>query len=185
MGGGGAREGGKSCTVATATKNRCPLWWSVITITCVFFVSGVIHEAVGFVAMRRTFRPINTMMLIVTASLTPYWDILFPVHARSELTKSAGSPVKSGEQNAKNKTETQSVGAARDVLGPSANGSNVVATDGVYTKPISGAHRRSRKVIGSWRGWFAVWIYVTTHYPLTLFFDFLCWQWWRFAHDSQ
>ena len=55
-------------------------WW-VASLVCSFLVSGVVHEAVAFVAMRRTFWPINTFFLCVAASMTPVWDALFPVIA--------------------------------------------------------------------------------------------------------
>lgn len=48
-------------------------------MVCSFLVSGVVHEAVAFVAMRRTFWPFNTFFLCLSACMTPVWDALFPV----------------------------------------------------------------------------------------------------------
>lgn len=48
-------------------------------MVCSFLVSGALHEAVGFVAMRRTLWPFNTLFLAMSASMTPWWDVLFPV----------------------------------------------------------------------------------------------------------
>lgn len=53
-------------------------WW-LASVVCSFLVSGVVHEAVGFVAMRRTVWPFSTFFLAVTASMAPFWDTLFPV----------------------------------------------------------------------------------------------------------
>ncbi|CAM9839761.1 unnamed protein product [Ectocarpus sp. 12 AP-2014] len=55
-------------------------WW-LASVVCSFLVSGVVHEAVGFVAMRRTVWPFSTFFLAVTASMAPFWDTLFPVVA--------------------------------------------------------------------------------------------------------
>ena len=41
----------------------------------------------------------------------------------------------------------------------------------------------SRRLVGSeWRGWGAVVHFQSTSIPVTLLFDFFCWQWWRHAY---
>lgn len=54
-------------------------WWWLVSVVCSFLASGVLHEAVAFIAMRRTFWPFNTLFLALSASMTPCWDMLFPV----------------------------------------------------------------------------------------------------------
>ena len=43
-----------------------------------FFVSGVFHEAVVYVAMRGTCWPFNTFLLCVAGLLITTWDLVFP-----------------------------------------------------------------------------------------------------------
>ncbi|CAN0002222.1 unnamed protein product, partial [Hapterophycus canaliculatus] len=68
--GGGGGEG----------KRVVARWWFA-SVVCSFLVSGTLHEAVALVAMRRTFWPFSTFFLALSASLMPFWDVVFPVIA--------------------------------------------------------------------------------------------------------
>lgn len=74
-GGGGGSGGGGSSGGSQATLTR---WW-IASLVCSFLVSGAVHEAVAFVAMRRTFWPFSTLFLCIGASMSVIWDALFPV----------------------------------------------------------------------------------------------------------
>ncbi|CAM9742097.1 unnamed protein product [Scytosiphon promiscuus] len=63
-------------------------WW-VASVVCSFLVSGTVHEAVGFVAMRRTFWPFSTFFLAFSACLAPFWDAVFPVIAVGDAVSRA------------------------------------------------------------------------------------------------
>lgn len=63
--------------------------WFPISVLCSFLVSSVLHEAVGYVAMRRTFWPFNTFFLVMSASSMPSWDLFFP--ARPAPTAAAAA----------------------------------------------------------------------------------------------
>lgn len=78
-GGSGGSSGGGSGAILTR-------WWTA-SVVCSFLVSGVVHETVAFVAMRRTFWPFNTLFLCISASISPVWDALFPV-----VTAAGGVP---------------------------------------------------------------------------------------------
>lgn len=144
-------------------------WWFA-SVVCSFLVSGVVHEAVAFVAMRRTFWPFNTLFLAVSASMTPFWDALFPVidvpvsPPPSPPPSSPTSPAVTGEGGVKTSVE------AAAATSPSPPGS-------------AGRNRKPRPKIGSWRGWAAVVFYASASVPLTLAVDYLVWQWWRHAHS--
>lgn len=57
--------------------------WSLLmknaSVAATFFVSGLLHEAVAYLGMRRTFFPLNTFFLLLSASMFPTWDLVFPV----------------------------------------------------------------------------------------------------------
>lgn len=67
------------------SKRIVARWWFA-SVVCSYLVSGVVHEAVAFVAMRRTFMPFNTFFLAFSASITPLWDVVFPVIAGGDVS---------------------------------------------------------------------------------------------------
>lgn len=148
-------------------------WWFA-SVVCSFLVSGVVHEAVAFVAMRRTFWPFNTLFLAVSASMTPFWDALFPVidvpvsPASSSPPSSPSSPTVTGAGGVKISVEAAATVAATATPSP---------------RRSAGRNKKPRPKIGSWRGWAAVVFYASASVPLTLAVDYLVWQWWRHAHS--
>lgn len=76
-------------------------WYWPTSVVCSFLVSGLLHEAVAFVAMRRTFWPFNTLFLAMSASMTPWWDLLFPaLPAAARRTAAAGGTLKTSSRPA-------------------------------------------------------------------------------------
>lgn len=55
------------------------LLWRFLSLLTVFAVSGLLHEATTFVAMRRTCWPFNSFCLITSAHLHLRWDSKYPV----------------------------------------------------------------------------------------------------------
>lgn len=51
----------------------------VLGMTAAFAVSSAVHEAVTYVAMRKTCWPFNTFCLVFAAFLIAAWDALYPV----------------------------------------------------------------------------------------------------------
>lgn len=147
------------------------LWWWLASVVCSFLASGVLHEAVAFIAMRRTFWPFNTLFLALSASMTPCWDMLFPVLLPPAGCTSTGKDV--GNTTAM-KPATEPVTVTVTATGPAALTLNVgesCAVPRVVPAPS----------IGRSRGWTAVVVYVFASVPLTLAVDYLVWQWWRHA----
>ena len=151
------------------------LWWWLASVVCSFLASGVLHEAVAFIAMRRTFWPFNTLFLALSASMTPCWDMLFPVLLPPAECTSTGKDI--GNTTAikpATATATEPVTVAVAVIGPAAASPNPGESCAV-PRVVPGPS------IGRPRGWTAVVVYVVASVPLTLAVDYLVWQWWRHA----
>ena len=176
-------------------------WWCA-SVVCSFLVSGLLHEAVGFIALRRTVWPFNTLFLAMSAAMTPWWDVLFPaVCAKSTAdskstaglsckTPAQKPPAETGKRAAQSTAQYSDSAVSNDQL--KLNPSNTscalsrtpCATGGSEPVSKAGPEKGSvtpRPAIGSYRGWFAVVFYLVTSLPLTLLVDYLVWQWWRQA----
>lgn len=117
----------------------------VLAMLFAFVFSSAVHEAMAFIAMRRTFWPINSFSLILCVVVISRWDRMYPLQYLISVERGASS------------TE---VGQQAEVPGIP-----------------------RRKLIGSeWRGWGAVAYFEITSIPISLFYDFLSWQWWRYTH---
>lgn len=189
--------------------SRYSKWWYVITATVVCVSSGAIHEAVGYIAMRRSFRPFITGALILSASASSVWDLLFPVIG-TKFTKAGSSP--ESERKKGSATGTPEPGAAsrsgsgsgdrstgsvppdqRTVSSPNEKAAGGTASALSHGREASvkseydspGAGRKCRPAIGSWRGWPAVVIFGVGLFPSNLFLDFLLWNWWKYVHGTR
>lgn len=145
------------------------IWWWLASVVCSFLASGVLHEAVAFIAMRRTFWPFNTLFLALSASMTPCWDLLFPVLLPPADRASAGKGIKTVSAM-KPAALTKPVALATT---PAAATLDAGESCAVPKMPSN--------TIGRWRGRTAVVVYMVASVPLTLSVDYLVWQWWRHA----
>lgn len=181
-------------------------WWFA-SIVSSFLVSGLLHEAVGFVALRRAVWPFNTFFLALSATMTPWWDALFPAVSTlatggsSRTIESSPKPPiresnKTNKGEAKRSTENRmhffenkdqpnrvpSIPAGEAPCTHEAH-SQISSAVGDSTKSsgddLGLAAAASRPAIGSYRGWFATAFYLVASVPMTLAVDYLLWQWWR------
>lgn len=164
--------------------------WRLVAKVSVFLASGAIHEAVGYVAMRRTFRPINTMFLLLAAPMVLFWDLLFPVlNPGATVTSSPRTTYdESVARGSENRQKSNDV-RRRDDGGPvgqpaaaaaerTSRGGRDDSSEGEPRESrASGNH--ARPCIGSWRGWHTVCFYVVSYLPFTCLLDYLLWEWWR------
>lgn len=145
------------------------IWWWLASVVCSFLASGVLHEAVAFIAMRRTFWPFNTLFLALSASMTPCWELLFPVlrppAERASTFKGIGNVAA-----VKPAALTKPVAATTTPAAATLDAGESCAVPKVPSNTI-----------GRWRGWTAVVVYMVASVPLTLSVDYLVWQWWRHA----
>lgn len=189
-----------------------PGWWFVATATMAFLFSGLVHEAVGYIAMRRTVYPINTFFLTMTALMFPFWDLLFPVVADKSVAGSSSiaevdqMPTGNGQRDhptgeqdgtsvpleakrnggdvaARSGDELRCCGSRVSQMAPDRKGTS--SPDGAKETARRTASRgKSRPAMGSWRGWTAVCFYLSAHLPLTLVFHYFLWEWWRWVHAA-
>lgn len=165
-------------------------------MVCSFLVSGLVHEAVAFVAMRRTSWPFNTLFLALSACMTPFWDALFPVIAPAAaadavITHSQPAAARNGASSAAaaapppgavSDSPTVGIGERRTEERPS-EGSGVGA-GGTESSPRGRRRAATRPRMGISRGRIAVVTYAAATLPLTLAVDYLVWQWWRHTHSA-
>ncbi|CAN0325630.1 unnamed protein product [Ectocarpus sp. 12 AP-2014] len=76
-------------------KQRRWTWRRLLALTCAFLFSSLVHEAVTFVAMRRTCWPVSTFSLVLSIFVISGWDAMYPV--RSIISESAVVSAASGE----------------------------------------------------------------------------------------
>lgn len=182
-------------------------WWFASVVSS-FLVSGLLHEAVGFIALRRTVWPFNTFFLALSATMTPWWDVLFPA-VRSWSTAGGSSPTlepspkypiresnKTNKGEAKRSTENRTTffgikdqsnraPSVPEGEAPCTNGAlsqtSFAVGDGTKSSDddLGSTAAASRPAIGSYRGWFATAFYLVASVPMTLAVDYLLWQWWR------
>lgn len=103
-------------------------WWFASVVSS-FLVSGLLHEAVGFIALRRTVWPFNTFFLALSATMTPWWDVLFPAVPTwstgsssptlesSPKTPARESPAETNKSEAKRSAEKQRPARNADFIG--------------------------------------------------------------------
>lgn len=139
-------------------------WW-ISSLALSFLASGALHELVGFVAMRGTFWPVSTISLIVSGSMIPVWDTLFPV-----LVADAAA------------TSTTEVGGVDGAASAGTAKIPLRGPDGATKEAFTGRRRQRRPSIGAWRGWSPVVFYVTSSAPALLAVHYVVWQWWRHTH---
>lgn len=150
-------------------------FWGTMSVLLVFVVSGVIHEGIGYIGMRRTFWPFNTFFLLLSASFFPVWDLFFPVvRARSSATATARNSEGGGN------------GVIGSTLGDrsSSNGENAAkggqASSVCVTNNVSTKTGRD-SVMGVNRGITPVLFCFVCSAVFTSQFDLLAWSWWRHA----
>lgn len=184
---------------------RPPKWLSIVSVMSVFLFSGAIHEAVAYIAMRRTFWPFNTFFLALSGSMAPWWDIWFPAvrpkpnktcdseHAIDSVPGGRGSSGSGGGHRSDREGDR-----AGDIDKANGNGSScrpesaaesvtpsVIVNGDVGLACAGGAggvvaaKKRDRAAVGSWRGWGALVLFGVCSMPLTLTFDYMAWSWWR------
>lgn len=177
--------------------------WRVLGMTAAFAFSSAVHEAVTYVALRRTCWPFNTFCLLFSAVVIAAWDAVYPV--RSVISEASGDderepgqsvPLKpavpSSSSSLKSATENDG-GSVGENCCPPATGalpvSGALASDGndedsfVVVGEIGGGNGgtgSAKKKPGSeWRGWGAVAFFVGASVVMASVVDFLAWQWWR------
>ncbi|CAN0348470.1 unnamed protein product [Ectocarpus sp. 6 AP-2014] len=72
-------------------------WRRLLALTSAFLFSSLVHEAVTFVAMRRTCWPVSTFSLVLSIFVISGWDAMYPV--RSIISESAAVSGASGEDS--------------------------------------------------------------------------------------
>lgn len=174
---------------------RCSWQWHAFTLHCVFGFSSLAHEAVTFVAMRRTCWPFNTFSLIFSAAVVAAWDLMYPVRYLITVGDTASPSTApsvfsgSGPDQGVSPTQTGVCGPQRkgDTLaGAMGGGAGAMKTtnDGGLVAGTNGNMEGKKgvllKKVGSeWRGWGAVAFFSGASWPMMLVFNFLAWQWWR------
>ena len=181
----------------------------VLGMTAAFVFSSAVHEAVTYVAMRRTCWPFNTFCLVFAAVLIPAWDALYPVVseiteagdgggelAQSPPLKAAVSTSSSPSSSTSNSTTdnddhigsvgkgcppVRGVRPVSGALAPDGMDDNMFVVVGrTYLGGGGGDAGSGKKKAGSkWRGWGAVAFFMGASLLMGLAVDFLAWQWWR------
>lgn len=70
----------------------------VLAMFFAFLVSSVVHEAMAFIAMRRTFWPFNSFSLILCVVVISRWDRMYPLQCLISVKRGASSTDKVGRQ---------------------------------------------------------------------------------------
>lgn len=199
LGEGGSRIGsapasfggdGGAVGIETSGPSFC---WRLVAKVSIFLASGAIHEAVGYVAMRRTFRPISTAFLLLALPMVLFWDLLFPVltpgatvsaspRATDDESVARGGENRRRSGDVRRRDDGGPVGqpAATPVERTSRGGRDGSSKGEPRESRASGNH--ARPCMGSWRGWHTVCFYVVSYLPFTCLLDYLLWEWWRRAH---
>lgn len=132
-------------------------WLSLVALTSAFALSGAIHEAVTFVAMRHTCWLFNTFALVLFSTHIALWDVVCPV--RSVLRVATLSDPMA------QKVAVDGRSHAAESLSDSRKSKDKIDKKG------AGA---STALMGSeWRGWGAVVYFMGTSCPFGLMIDYL------------
>lgn len=160
-----------------------------MTVMTVFTFSGALHEAVGYVMMRRTICPVSSFFLVLGAGLAPFWDSLFPVieFPSTEASSSSRSPERRKDELGFGKGGEE----REDCLRVGRDGGDAGATPakdeatvgGADSGPIGGRRgtKEPPRVMGRSRGLGAICFMAVSKPPSTLFFDYMVWRWWNWS----
>lgn len=70
----------------------------VLAMFFAFVFSSAVHEAMAFIAMRRTFWPFNSFSLILCVVVISRWDRMYPMQCLISVKRDASSTEKVGRQ---------------------------------------------------------------------------------------
>lgn len=162
-----------------------------MTIMTVFTFSGVLHEAVGYVMMRRTICPVSSFFLVLGAGLSPFWDALFPVIEVPSVEASSSS------RSPKRREDELGVGEGGEeqedclLMGGDEGDAGVAPArdEAAVGGADSGSVGRGRgtkeppRMLGRSRGWGAICFIAVSKPPSTIFFDYMVWRWWNWSRS--
>lgn len=176
--GGRDRDGG-------GKASKAPSWAVTASVVLVFFLSGLLHEATGYLGMRRTIFPMNTFFLLLSASMFPTWDLIFPVVER-ETPPRSGVIITNGDVSGSSPGGDgggggESLGRSSTTMGGSAAAG---AEENQQEHSEKLLMRRSKKYegdVGIDRGLGVVVFCFLSSTSMKALYDFLAWQWWRMA----